>query len=646
MPDHATTSLTLCIDAWAVAMGRACWQGGSALLLAWALCRLLRLAPQVQCWIWRLAYLKLLIAFCWSHPINLPLLPAPAPPAPLVLPSTALLPSTAFMPLRAGVATEHRATADLPAPPASPDRIWQSLFVIWLAGGLWYAGRTARNGSDIRRLRARCRALDDPAMIAACAELCAQHGLRRCPDLLLHVGMGYPQLAGVWRPAIVLPEAFWGQCTSAERRLILAHELAHIRRCDLLWAWVPLLSRCLFFFLPPVWLAEREWQQSQEIACDEQVLRLASASRGEYGNMLLKIALLPRPELTPGLMAMRIAESYSVVQRRLLTMKHAGTTPRRTLLAAGALLTAAGVIGLIPWRVSAQDNPKQAKDAAEQRANKEGARQKLAGTEAGLSKDVARQLQLSDDQAKRAQELAMTGAQQVLALLTPEQQQIIAPRDMSLDRMLRLLNLTATQQTQAKALMERRDAQAQSIKSDETLTPEERDARIVHLRQGIVEAWTQILTPAQQAQMNTLMTPPQTEEDWLQLTEAQRAATETLKRNLKLQARAIMQDETLSDDERKPRLEAAAKDMKEKSLQLLTPDQREMVAAREAQAQANRETGPFHLVTLERVDNLTPEQRTHIQAIYHEVERLFARTLTAPQKQKLQSLMEKTAQGN
>ena len=64
---------------WAAAMGRACWQGGGAIALAWALCRLLpRLPGRYQCWLWRLAYLKLLVAFVWTAPLELPLLTAPA----------------------------------------------------------------------------------------------------------------------------------------------------------------------------------------------------------------------------------------------------------------------------------------------------------------------------------------------------------------------------------------------------------------------------------------------------------------------------------------------------------------------------------------------------------------------------------------
>ena len=44
-------------------MARACWQGGLAILVAWALTRAFpRLSTTLRCWLWRLAYLKLLLA--------------------------------------------------------------------------------------------------------------------------------------------------------------------------------------------------------------------------------------------------------------------------------------------------------------------------------------------------------------------------------------------------------------------------------------------------------------------------------------------------------------------------------------------------------------------------------------------------------
>src|SRR5438874_2231363 len=65
---------------WLGAMIRASWQGGIALALAWLLGLAWRgMAPRFRCWLWRLAYLKLLLALFWAAPVDLPLLPARSP---------------------------------------------------------------------------------------------------------------------------------------------------------------------------------------------------------------------------------------------------------------------------------------------------------------------------------------------------------------------------------------------------------------------------------------------------------------------------------------------------------------------------------------------------------------------------------------
>src|SRR5688500_14312384 len=69
------------VDAWAgpwsEAMARASWQGGLGLALVWAWCRAVPRTPAaVQCWLWRLGYLKLRVALLWATPVDLPVLPA------------------------------------------------------------------------------------------------------------------------------------------------------------------------------------------------------------------------------------------------------------------------------------------------------------------------------------------------------------------------------------------------------------------------------------------------------------------------------------------------------------------------------------------------------------------------------------------
>src|SRR4051812_451377 len=97
-------------DVWAGAMWRASWQGGLGLGIVWAWCRLLgpRTPARVKCWLWRLAYAKLLLSLVWTAPAALPLLPARREPSPEAAAVDHL--STAI---------ERQATGDTPALPSA-----------------------------------------------------------------------------------------------------------------------------------------------------------------------------------------------------------------------------------------------------------------------------------------------------------------------------------------------------------------------------------------------------------------------------------------------------------------------------------------------------------------------------------------------
>src|SRR5438552_10123344 len=64
---------------WLASLWRASWQGGLAVLLAWGISYAFpRLPARVKVWMWRLAFIKLLVTFVWTTPIDLALLPVPA----------------------------------------------------------------------------------------------------------------------------------------------------------------------------------------------------------------------------------------------------------------------------------------------------------------------------------------------------------------------------------------------------------------------------------------------------------------------------------------------------------------------------------------------------------------------------------------
>ena len=106
-----------------------------------------------------------------------------------------------------------------------------------------------------------------------------------------------PLVWGVRRPVILLPRA----CTSWKKetfKMILLHELSHIRRRDLWTQKMALISRAVYWFLPPVWWAARWLLKEGEKACDELVLSQGGMPRS-YARELLRFARTATQAGTP-----------------------------------------------------------------------------------------------------------------------------------------------------------------------------------------------------------------------------------------------------------------------------------------------------------------------------------------------------------
>lgn len=97
-----------------------------------------------------------------------------------------------------------------------------------------------------------------------------------------------PATKGAWRPEILLPAT--AKCWP-ERRLeiVLAHELAHVRRKDWLAQIASQLASCVYWFHPVFWIAVRELREESEQACDDEVLELGVGPR-EYASELVLLA--------------------------------------------------------------------------------------------------------------------------------------------------------------------------------------------------------------------------------------------------------------------------------------------------------------------------------------------------------------------
>lgn len=344
---------------WWSAVVRAGWQGGVALALAWAACALLpRLPAAARCWLWRLAFLKLLVAFVWATPVDLPLL-APQPKAAVRMegqgtPRPVSFPTVAHGGGRAEVAPS-------PSPIQSAPSGFALLMFCWVAGATALAFRLGLGFTEALRLRAGCTPAEAPALQMCWRAVCTGIGLRRTPALLVAHGSPGPVSLALPRPAVALPAQLLG-LPERQLRMILAHEAAHLKRADLWWAWLPAAAQVLFFFHPLVWLANREWLFAQEAACDAEALRWTGSEFDDYAEALvgaLAGCRKPRAHFSCSPATLSAAGCPALLKRRLLAMKVLRSIPYPWLRSAAVVTVLAGAVGVVPWRAVAQNAPSE-----------------------------------------------------------------------------------------------------------------------------------------------------------------------------------------------------------------------------------------------------------------------------------------------
>lgn len=177
----------------------------------------------------------------------------------------------------------------LPVPPEPKLHLgWQH---VWLIGalGLVVTGVTSFMLA-LRRFRMNACAAD-VELLAEVKALAEKIGLRRAPRVCLSSAVSSPAVAGLFRPILLLPSSFREAFTSLEARLVLKHELMHLKRGDLPMNALLCVLMALHWFNPLLWLAFYKARTDREAACDEDVLRHDSpAERATYGHVLLKAA--------------------------------------------------------------------------------------------------------------------------------------------------------------------------------------------------------------------------------------------------------------------------------------------------------------------------------------------------------------------
>jgi HEAT repeat protein len=159
--------------------------------------------------------------------------------------------------------------------------------VLWLSVTGLLGLRLLGSFVALARIARRTRPLETPDWHEQLARGCERLGIKVQPRLLMTERISIPCIAGWLRPVILLPPSAldW---SPDRREVVLLHELAHLKRRDIVAHLFGQAACMIHWFNPLVWIAARRQRADAEQACDDLVIG-SGARPSEYAGHLLEI---------------------------------------------------------------------------------------------------------------------------------------------------------------------------------------------------------------------------------------------------------------------------------------------------------------------------------------------------------------------
>lgn len=250
------------------------------------------------------------------------------------------------------------------------------LFTLWMIGcgtGIVFVARDCLRAQWVLK---RSRPLVDRQMIKSFRMLCSQLKMSKPPRLAMTLRADSPMLVGVLHPTILIPQSMVKSYHPSDLRMVLAHELAHAKRNDLVWNWLLIAVRTLFFFHPLVWLTQSRFSLDQEIACDQMALKTTKANFQEYGNLLVKCSASTSRGATRTLAAVGAISSFKTLKLRILEMNRFSKQKSQSSGLLSIAVVMASLLFVVPINLVAQqsssDQEQDSKSSGIRVSNQEG----------------------------------------------------------------------------------------------------------------------------------------------------------------------------------------------------------------------------------------------------------------------------------
>lgn len=224
------------------------------------------------------------------------------------------------------------------------------LVLAWAAGVGLLGTRVYRQWRGLRRMLAAAEQL--PEWQSRARQFADRLGLRRMVPVLASVRVATPTLVGWLKPAVVLPLAVLARMPPAQIDLVLAHELAHLKRLDHIANLFQVVLETLFFYHPALHWISRDARNERELCCDTLALRVTGGERRDFVAALANLE-----DFRAGHVELALAASGGVLAERAWFIVGAAPARSQRHLRSHAILMLAALVlagvGGMWWRDTA-----------------------------------------------------------------------------------------------------------------------------------------------------------------------------------------------------------------------------------------------------------------------------------------------------
>src|ERR1700722_8432350 len=177
---------------------------------------------------------------------------------------------------------------------AAPTEKASSIYLLWLVEA-WFGGvlllslRPAAGFFLIERMRIKKGAPVTRVLHARCLELQRRMGLSRVVQYRESLQLQAPAVVGWFRPVVLLPISALTGLSAQQLELVIAHELAHVKRLDPFVNLFQIAAETLLFYPPAVWWLSKKIRAERENCCDDVAIAVCG-NAVEYARALAAMA--------------------------------------------------------------------------------------------------------------------------------------------------------------------------------------------------------------------------------------------------------------------------------------------------------------------------------------------------------------------